>query len=70
MEQQHSFSLDPSETSIFRGAAQIYAAYVVSGQVTPENDDAMQKKAINTSIAMAAHTDRVIQSDGEMPGIL
>ncbi len=68
MSKTHSFSLQPSETAIFQAAANIYASYIVAGQVTGDNQAEMMKKAIAASISMARRVDNVVQSDNEMSG--
>lgn len=68
MSKPHYFSLQPSETAIFQAAANIYASYIVAGQVTGENQAEMMKKAIADSISIARHVEKVIQSDDEIAG--
>ena len=65
-QKQFHFDLKPSETAIFRGAANIYAAYVSSGQATPENNKEMMKRAISIAIAMARGVDDAVKSDDEI----
>jgi hypothetical protein len=66
MAKKHFFSLQPSEAAVFRAAADIYASYIVAGQVTADNEAEMMKKAIGASISMARHVDSIIQSDDEL----
>jgi hypothetical protein len=60
------FNLQPSETAIFQAAANIYAGYVQSGQVTSENSTEIMKKAIGASISIARTVEKIVQSDEEM----
>lgn len=70
MQNSYYFHLQPSEAAIFQGAANIYAGYVATGQVTPENEKEMVEKAISVSISIAQRVDELIKSDNEMtPGI-
>ena len=66
MSKKQYFSLQPSETAIFQAAANIYAGYVQSGQVTAENSGEMMKKSIEASVLLARHVEKVVQSDEEV----
>ena len=66
MSKTHYFSLQPSETAIFQAAANIYASYVQSGQVTAENSAEMMKESIGASILLARNVEKIVQSDEEM----
>ena len=66
MPESYSFTLQPSETAIFRAAAGIFASYVTAGAVTQENEKEMMKKAIGVSISLARTVERLIQSDDEL----
>ncbi len=66
MSKTNYFSLQPSETAIFQAAANIYASYVQTGQVTSENSAEIMKKSIGASISIARHVEKVVQSDEEM----
>jgi hypothetical protein len=60
------FNLQPSEAAIFQAAANIYAGYIQSGQVTSENSTEVMKKAISASISIARTVEKIVQSDEEM----
>ena len=68
MEKKYYVSLQPSEMAIFRAAASIYASYVAIGNVNEENENAMMKKSIKTSIKMANAVDELVRSDDEVSG--
>jgi hypothetical protein len=68
MSKTHHFSLQPSETAIFQAAVNIYASYIVVGQVTDENQATKMKEAIAASIFMARHVENVIDSDAQISG--
>ena len=69
MAKSHYFSLQPSEMAIFQAAANIYASYVATVQVTPENEVQLMKKAIQSAMAIARYVEEHVQSDDEMaPG--
>ena len=68
MSKTHHFSLQPSETVIFQAAANIYASYIVAGQVTGENKEKKMKEAIAASIFMARHVESVVASDAQISG--
>jgi hypothetical protein len=63
---QHYFSLQPSETAVFKCASQIFAAYISSGKVTEENKNDYYKLAIRDAIRIAAIVERNVQSDNEL----
>ena len=67
MSKTQYFNLQPSETAIFQAAANIYASYVQTGQVTSENNAEIMKKAIGASISIARTVEKIVQSDEEMP---
>jgi len=66
MSKTQYFNLQPSETAIFQAAANIYAGYVQTGQVTSENSAEVMKKAIGASISIARTVEKIVQSDEEM----
>ena len=66
MKPEHYFSLQPSEMAIFRSAAQIFSGYAASGAVNDENEAVFLKKAVQQSIVLARHIDRLVESDDEM----
>jgi len=68
MSNTYHFSLQPSETVIFQAAANIFASYIVAGQVTSENQEKKMKEAIAASIFMARHVETVIGSDDQISG--
>jgi len=68
MSKTHHFSLQPSETIIFQAAVNIYASYIVAGQVTSENQAKKMKEAISDSISMARHVENIIGSDTQISG--
>jgi hypothetical protein len=68
MSKTHHFSLQPTETVIFEAAVNIYASYIVAGQVTGENQATKMKEAIAASISMARHVENVIGSDTQISG--
>ena len=68
MSNTHHFSLQPSETVIFQAATNIYASYIVAGQVTGENQAKKMKEAITASISMARHVESVVGSDAQISG--
>ena len=63
---QHYFNLQRSELAIFQAAANIYASYVATGRVPPENDSETMKKAIAASISIARYVENTVQSDDEL----
>ena len=67
MSKTYHFNLHPSEKAIFTAAANIYAAYVTTNQVTPENNPEMMKKAITAALTIARHVENIVQSDEELP---
>ena len=63
---QYYFSLQPSEMAVFRCAAEIFAAYVVSGKVTEDNRNEYYKKAITDAIQIGRIVEKNIESDDEV----
>ena len=63
-------SLQPSEMAVFRSACQIYAAYVSSGQATPENAPQFHTRAIQEAIKIGMLVEKSVESDGELKGKL
>jgi hypothetical protein len=68
MSNTHHFSLQPSEIVIFQAAVNIYASYIVAGQVTGENQATKMKEAITASISMARQIENVVGSDTQISG--
>jgi hypothetical protein len=66
MKEKYHATLQPSETAIFRAAANIFASYVASGKVTDENENEMILKAIKTSITICDIVDKNVRSDEEI----
>lgn len=66
MESKYHFSLQPSEMAIFRAAADIYAGYIASGQLTGDNSGELMKKSIAAAISIARSVEKIVQSDDEL----
>ena len=66
MSEGYYLHLQPSETAVFKAAANIFASYVATNQVTQDNEVAMMKKAISTAISIARLVEKVVQSDDEL----
>jgi hypothetical protein len=60
--------LEESEAQVVQAASRIYAAYVSSGAVTPENEEELVGKAVRVALYMAQVTDQLVLSDDENPG--
>lgn len=58
--------LDPSETAVVHAASRIFSAYVASGQVTDESEEAMMTQAIDLAVKLALETDKKVISDMEV----
>jgi hypothetical protein len=59
-------ALQPSEAVIVQAAAQIFAAYIVSGHCGPDREDEYLKKSLQHAIRLAKTTDEVVQADKEV----
>jgi hypothetical protein len=59
-------TLQHSESVIALAAAQIYAAYITSGQVVDKNKADWMKQSIEEAITIAKGVDDAVISDGEM----
>ena len=59
-------TLQHSESVVIQAAAQIYAAYIISGRVSEEGNAQWLRKAISEAIAIAEGVDDAVISDGEM----
>ncbi|MBU6172537.1 MAG: hypothetical protein KGQ60_01965 [Planctomycetes bacterium] len=57
--------LQPSEGFIIDAAAQIYSAYISSGQLNQENKELLMKEAIRTALRIALTIDETIVADEE-----
>ena len=58
--------LHPSEGYILRSAAEIFAGYLSTGAVTPENEQTLVVKAVELSIRMAALIDERVRCQDEI----
>ena len=59
-------TLQPSEGIVVQAAAQIYAAYIQSGQVVSGQEAEWMKKSIKESMQLAKAIDELVVSDDEM----
>lgn len=59
-------SLQPSEAILVQAAAQIYSAYITTGQCTADNEDEYLKKSIKQAVRMARIIDESVQADKEV----
>jgi hypothetical protein len=59
-------SLQPSEATLFRAAAQIYAAYVAAGRVPTNEESAWMERSVREAYRLARIADEAVQSDNEM----
>lgn len=57
--------LQHSEGIVCDMASRILAAYVSSGQVTPENEDQLIERSATLAIRLATKIDRALESDDE-----
>ncbi len=60
------FTLQPSEMAIFRGACDIYAAYISAGRVDEGQEMDFMRKAITETVSIAQAVEEHIDSDEEM----
>lgn len=58
-------SLQRSEEVVVHAASRIFAAYVVSGQVTAANEAEVLAKSVRNAMRIAVYTDKLVQSDEE-----
>lgn len=63
---QPYIALQPSEMTLVQAAAQIFSAYISSGQCTPESEEEFLKKSIRHAIRIARITDESVQADKEV----
>jgi hypothetical protein len=63
---RHYISLQPTEAVLVQAAAQIFAAYIASGQCTPEKEEEYLKKSLQLAIRLAMTTDDIVQADKEV----
>jgi len=68
MTKTYDFSLQPSATIIFEAAANIYASYIVAGQITDENQAIKMEEAIEASISLARQVESIVGSDDQISG--
>jgi len=66
MSKGYYLHLQPSEAVVFEAAANIFASYIATKQVTEDNEATMMKKAISTAISIARLVEKVVQSDDEL----
>ena len=59
-------NLQPSEAAILNAAAQVYAAHVISGRVTPENEVEMIENAVTLAIRLAQRVDARVECAEEL----
>lgn len=59
-------ALQPSEGILVQAAAQIYSAYVISGQAAPGTEDEWLQRSIRETIRIAKTVDSAVQADAEM----
>jgi hypothetical protein len=57
-------NLQPSEAVVVQAAAQLFAAYVVSGHAQA-GDEKWIRRAVDDAVRLARLVDASIQSDGE-----
>jgi hypothetical protein len=60
-----SISLQPSEQSLLAAASRIFAARIVAGQCSSDNEVAEMKAAIVRAIQMARIIDDQVRADAE-----
>lgn len=63
----NNITLQPSKAVLTQAAAQIYAAYMISGRVPEGSEEEWMERAIRDSIAMAHAIDASVHSDSELP---
>ena len=66
MSKGYYLHLQPSEVAVFEAAANIFASYIATNQVTEDNEAEMMKKAIRAAISIARYVEKVVQSDDEL----
>ena len=59
-------SLQPSEGVLVQAAAQIYSAYVISGQAAPGSENDWLQRSIREAVRIAKTVDAAVQADAEM----
>lgn len=68
MQAKERLSLQPSEAHVLGAAAQIYAAYLISGRVPTGDEQQWAERAVEDALHMALRCDARIQSDDEVAG--
>lgn len=59
-------TLQHSESVVIQAAAQIYAAYIISGRVAEDENAHYMRQAIKEAMTIARSVDDAVISDGEM----
>jgi hypothetical protein len=67
MMSKHYLNLPPGEAAILRAAAQIYAAYIISGQVREGEEKHWMKRALKEAMSFAKTIDQYDESHEEGP---
>ena len=57
--------LQHSEGVVCRMASHLLAAFITSGQLTPDNENELIDRSLRMAIKLALRADRVIDSDDE-----
>ena len=63
---KHVLRLQPSETTVTKVAATIYAAHIVAGHVEKGKEKEIMQESIRDAVYLAMTTDEAIQSDDEL----
>jgi hypothetical protein len=58
--------LHQSEGYILRSAAEVFAGYISTGAVTPENEQSLALKAVELAIRMASLIDERVRCQDEI----
>lgn len=59
-------NLEPGEVAVLDAASRIFAAYIASNQLTPENEDLAIEKSVDLAARLTYQTDMRISSGAEM----
>jgi hypothetical protein len=65
MAEETFIRLQHSEGVVCQMASRLLAAFISSGQLTPENEDVLVDRSIGMAVKLAFRTDRTIESDDE-----
>ncbi|HUG38346.1 MAG TPA: hypothetical protein VML54_15415 [Candidatus Limnocylindrales bacterium] len=68
MPHKHYFRLQRSESIITLAAAEIFSAFVASGQVSDDNANEKVGRAVSLAVALARQVEESVQSDSEATG--